>query len=363
MTQDEAGETVLTIGTRKGLFLLRSRDRRDWRVEGPHFPGVAVYDARFGHDGRIFAAVTSEHWGPTVQFSDDGGKSWTPASTPPHFPEASGLSVTRVWSLSEAADGTLYAGVEPAGLFRSHDRGLTWEGVEGFNAQPGRDDWFPGGGGLCLHTILPHPRDPARLLVAASAVGIFESQDAGRTWRLQNGGIRADFAPAGETREDEPGSCPHKLARDAGDPDLVYMQNHCGVYKRHSADASWTDINEGLPSRFGFPMATHPRRPGTAFTVMLEGDFNRVSVGGAFALHRTRDAGKSWTRLSKGLPQEGAWLNVLREGLAVDSGEPAGVYVGTTTGQVFASADEGDTWSLAADRLPQVLSVNAARVQ
>jgi hypothetical protein len=358
------GETVVTVGTRKGLFLFHSRDRRRWRLEGPFFEGVPVHHALLDpRDGRtVWAGVTSDHWGPSVQRSRDFGARWLKPKEGPRYPAGSGLSVDRVWSLAPGADGCMWAGVEPAGLFRSDDGGDTWQGVEGLNAWPGRGSWMPGGGGLCMHTLLPHPKDARRMVVAASAVGIFATEDGGATWELRNGGILNAMSPAGSTQEDEPGTCPHKLVRDPAEPGTLYMQNHWGVYRRREGASKWTAIHKGLPSRFGFPMAAHPRDAGSVYTVPLVGDFNRVTHDGAMAVHRTRDGGKTWERLSKGLPQKGAWSTVLREGLATDGKDPAGVYVGTTTGELYASRDEGDSWTALAEHLPPILSVTAGIV-
>ena len=355
------GETVVSVGTRKGLFLIHSRDRRRWKVEGPFFEGVDVHHAILDpRDGRtLWAAVTSGHWGPSVQRSRDFGARWLKPKEGPRYPAGSSLSVERVWHVAPGLDGVTWAGAEPAGLFRTDDGGETWQGVEGFNAQPGRESWMPGGGGLCLHTILPHPKDARRMMVAASAVGVLGTRDGGETWTVHNGGVRADFMPEGKTAEGQVGSCPHKLARDAADPDVVYMQNHCGVYRRREGSKQWTAIHGKLPSRFGFPMAAHPHAGGTVYTVPLVADMNRVTPGGAMAVHRTRDAGRTWERLSKGLPQRNAFHTVLREGLAVDGKDPVGVYVGTTTGQLYASRDEGISWTAIAEHLPPILSVSA----
>lgn len=359
------GDTVVMAGTRKGLFLFQSRDRRRWRALPPSFAGVpvnhAVLDPR---DGRtVWAAVNSMHWGPTVARTRDLGARWQRPKEGPRFPEGSGRSVDKVWHVAPGLDeGEVWAGVEPAGLFRSGDGGQTWEGVEGLNERPDRKEWMPGGGGLCLHTVLPYPGDPGRMVAAASAVGVFGTNDRGKSWRVMNGGVRADFLPAKRTEEAQLGSCPHKLVRDPADPAVLYMQNHFGAYRRRRGDAAWTDISRGLPSRFGFPMAAHPRDRGTVYVVPLEGDFNRVAKDGSFAVWRTRDGGKRWQMLSKGLPQRGAWFTVLREGLATDAQDPSGVYVGTTTGQVYASRDEGQNWALLADHLPQVVSVAAGVV-
>lgn len=358
------GSAVVVAGTRKGVFLLHSRDRRRWKVEGPWFEGQDVYHATLDpRDGKtVWAGVTSAHWGPTVQRTRTWGARWLRDADQPRFPEGSGAAVTRVWHVEPGVDGDLWAGVEPAGLFRSTDGGKTWQGVEGLNAHPTRPEWMPGGGGLCLHTILPHPKDPRRVVAAASAVGVLESRDAGLTWHLRNGNVRADHLPLKVMPESAPGSCPHKLVRDPLEPGTLWMQNHFGVYRRREDEDKWTDVGKGLPSRFGFPMVAHPRER-TIYTVPLEADMNRVTPGGAMAVWRLRDGARSWSPLRKGLPQENAWVTVLREGMATDGKDPAGLYVGTTGGEVWASRDEGASWALAAQRLPPVLSVSAGVAQ
>lgn len=352
------GETVVLAGTKKGMFVLHSKDRRSWRTEGPYFEGLPIQHAT--SDGeRVYAAVTSEHWGASVQRSKSWGETWQKVKDTPKYDKGSGLSVDKVWHVALDDEGTIYAGVEPAGLFASRDGGDTWKGVDGFNAQPTRKDWQPGGGGLCLHTILPYPGEPRRMVVAASAVGIFGTNDAGERWRVMNGGIQAPWLPQKKTDEDMIGTCPHKLVRDAKDPAWLYMQNHGGVYKRRRGDAKWTPIMKGLPGPFGFPMATHPHDKGTVYTVPLVADVNRVTPEGAMAVYRTKDAGRSWQRMSKGLPQRDAWHTILREGLATDGEDKAGVYVGTTTGELYASRDEGATWQTLHDGLPPIMSVMA----
>ncbi len=356
-----APATRLAIGTKKGLVLMTSRDRRRWRTTGPHFAGLPVHDVMVDpRDGKtVWAALTSEHFGPAVRFTRNDGKTWTEVGAPA-FPKDSGLSVAKIWKIAPGVgEGELWAGVEPAALFRSTDGGRSWSGVPALNEHPERKDWYPGGGGLCLHTVLPYPDDAARMLVGASAVGVFGSGDAGRSWRLMNGGIRSGMTPTGKTAEDQHGSCVHKMVRDAKDPDIVYMQNHWGVYRRRRGADRWTDISKGLPSRFGFPMVAHPHDGATVYTVPLEADMNRVTPGGRFAVHRTEDGGRSWTALRKGLPQKDAWFTVLREGLATDGADPAGLYVGTTTGHLFGSRDEGRSWSSLASTLPPIMAVSA----
>lgn len=361
MTAVRAGEAVLAVGTRKGLFLLHSPDRQRWGAEGPFFPGRTVMHAVLDpRDGRtLWAAVTTGHWGSMIQRSTNFGGSWAKGEEDPRFEEGSGLSVERVWHVEPGRDAEVWAGVEPAGLFRSDDDGTTWDSVDGLNYREGRADWQPGAGGLCLHTILPYPGDRRRMVVGISAVGVLGTNDDGDSWRVMNGDVRADFLPEKVTAEDQVGSCVHKMVRDARDPAVLYQQNHCGVYRRRRGDPAWTSIEEGLPSGFGFPMAAHPHDPRTVFALPLAGDFNRVTPEGRPAVYRTEDGGDHWAALREGLPREGAYLTVLREGMGTDPLDPAGVYFGTKTGQLYGSRDAGETWTLLRDHLPPVLSVEA----
>lgn len=361
---EKKSKTTLAVGTRKGLFIFSSQDRRTWRTKGPFFAGLEVHhafvDPRDGRTAR--AAVTSYHWGATVHSSRDDGTSWTRRAGPT-YAKGSGLSVDRIWHLAPGeADGELWAGVEPAGLFHSTNEGKTWHSIDSLNQWPGREKWMPGGGGLCLHTIVPYPDDASKMIVGASAVGVFGSGDGTKSWRLMNGNVRSGLVKNGNMKEDQEGSCVHKMVRDGRDPDVLYMQNHWGVYRRRRGATRWTDISKGLPSRFGFAMASHPHDAGTVYTVPLEADTNRVTSGGKFAVYRTRDTGKRWQRLSKGLPQKDAWHTVLREGLSTDQADPAGVYVGTTTGQLYASRNDGNSWAKIADGLPPIMSVHACTV-
>ncbi|MEE9593151.1 MAG: exo-alpha-sialidase [Thermoplasmata archaeon] len=361
MADIRKGDTVLSVGTRKGLFVLHSSDRRRWHMRGPSFEGLttmhAILDPR---DGKtMWVGVNTGHWGPTVQRSTDFGETWERGEESPHYEKESGLSVERIWRVEPGLDEELWVGVEPAGLFRSDDAGKTWESVRGLNDRPERKDWQPGGGGLCLHTIIPYPGDSKRMLVGISAVGTFGTNDAGDSWRVMNGDIKGEYLPKGTLKEDELGACVHKIVRDPGDPAVIYQQNHGGMFRRARGDPGWTVIEEGLSSSFGFPMAAHPHDARTVYVVPLAGDFNRVTPDGQVAVYRTSDGGKHWDRRDEGLPQKDAYMTVLREGLATDTNDPAGIYFGTKTGQLFSSRDDGDTWRLLRDHLPPIVSVEA----
>lgn len=362
------GDVVLLVGTMKGAFLLRAAPPRSvWDMGGPHFPGHAVYAMAYDdRDGRrrLWAGPESMHWGAVLCSSDDFGRSWTrPEAASVRFPEDAGASLKRIWQVRPGrADepGTLYCGVEPAALFESRDAGETWALVRGLHDHPHRPRWEPGGGGLCLHTILPDPAEPQRLYVAISAAGVYASDDGGRTWATRHRGVRADSLP---DKQPEFGQCVHKVVQHPARPERLFLQNHFGLYRSTNAGASWSDIANGVPSDFGFAMAIHPHDPDTVFIVPLESDQFRCTPEGRLRVYRTRNAGASWEALTRGLPQRGAFETVLRDALTTDSLDPAGVYFGTRSGKLFGSRDGGASWRLLADGLPPVVCVKAAVVE
>lgn len=346
--------TQILIGTPKGAFILAGGHRTGWRLSGPFCEAWPIAHA-IGEPatGRLWAAGGNGWHGPGVWRSEDRGASWAKVSGPIEAALPEG-KVTRVWSLARDARGRLWAGTEPAALFRSEDDGASWTHVAGLQDHPSRKDWMPGGGGLMLHAIVPHPTDPDRLWVGISVAGVFATEDGGLTWEARNRGTRIDFAEAGP--EPLHGQCVHSLARAAGAADILYQQGHCGMYRSGDGGRSWASIEAGLPTSFGFPVVTHPREPGTVWLLPLTSDFNRVPPGGRAAVWRSRDGGARWEELRQGLP-ETAFFAVLRRAMAADRSEPAGLYFGTTTGSLYASADEGESWQRLAEHLPPVLSV------
>ncbi len=363
----QSGDTLVLVGTTKGAFLLRSdADRRRWDVDGPHFPGEEVYALAFDQRaGRktLWASPSNPFFGATLRRSDNGGRSWSDKDERPvKFPESSGLALKRVWQIRPGRDDDpdrLYLGVEPTCLFESKDNGATWAPVQGFLEHEHRPKWTPGNGGLCLHTILPDPADPERILVAFSTGGVYRTDDGGATWRPRNHGVRAEFLP---DKHPEFGQCVHKVAHHPSRPERLYLQNHWGLYRSDDWGESWHDIANGVPSDFGFPMVVHPHDPDTAYIVPLEADAFRCTPEAKLRVYRTRDAGASWEPLTRGLPQDGAYETVLRDGMDADDAEDAGIYFGTRSGKVFASADSGDSWMLVREGLPPVVCVKAATV-
>jgi photosystem II stability/assembly factor-like uncharacterized protein len=353
--------TLLAIGTRKGLFLATSDERTTWDLSEPHFPMQAIYavgiDTRVASP-RLLVGADSNHWGPSVFHSDDLGATWRePERAPVAFPEDTDGALARVWQLQPGpADepGVVWAGAEPASLFRSDDGGLSFELVRALWDHPHRPAWAPGAGGMCLHTIIPHGE---RLVTAISAAGVYRSLDGGQSWNASNTGIEARFFP---DRYPEFGQCVHKIAADAEDPDRLYLQNHGGVYRSDDGGASWNPIHDGLPADFGFAMVAHPRRGDTAFLYPLVSDEHRVPPDGASRVFATADGGETWQARAGGLPTEHVYGTVLRDAMCADHADPTGLYFGNRNGEVWASADEGEHWQAVATHLPDVLSVRAA---
>ncbi len=352
-----AKRVLVLVGTKKGAFIFDSDvERRQWSVRGPfcdHWPLYhVVADPR---SGAIHAAGGNAWFGPAVWTSSDGGASWRHSSRRLAYAEGA-PPVTAVWSLA-AAHGRLYAGVEPAGLFVSEDQGETWRHIDGLQKHPSRPDWTPGGAGLILHAIVPHPDNASELWVAISAAGVFHTADGGATWTPRNSGTRSDFLPE-DRRYPEFGQCVHGLVMAPGKPNRLYQQNHCGMYRSDDGGQHWTSIEAGLPSSFGFPAAAHPRDPDKIFFLPLNGDTQgRYPPNAQAAVWRSDDCGLNWSAKRTGLPQSGAYFGVLRQAMATDSLDPAGVYFGSGNGTFYASRDEGESWTSVARDLPAIASV------
>jgi hypothetical protein len=357
-------QVLLAIGTRKGLWLATSQNGRSgWEITGPHLPVTDVYavaiDTR-GATPRVLAGATSEHWGPSVATSDDLGQTWQePDHAPVAFPQDTGESLARVWQLAPATaePGVVYAGVEPSALFRSTDGGVTYEFIRGLWDHPHREHWTPGAGGKAVHTVLPHPENPDELTIAMSTGGVYVSEDRGDTWTARNHGIAAPFLP---DPFPEYGQCVHKVARNPDRPDQLFLQNHGGVYRSDDGALTWQSIADGLPADFGFPIVAHPHKPGVVYAFPLSADLMRFPPEGKCRIYRSENAGDTWTPLTTGLPTEGFWSTVLRDAFTADNAEPAGLYFGTRSGEVYASPDEGDSWHQVVAHLPDVLTVRAA---
>jgi photosystem II stability/assembly factor-like uncharacterized protein len=350
---------TLLLGTRRGLFMA-TKDSGRWSVSNPMLLGQPIFCA--GADTRdgvkLLAGRNDAHWGPAIRTSSDFGETWQESEKQPRFAEGSGLAVDAIWQIVPGgADqpNVLYAGVDPAALFKSEDGGKTWNEVVGLTQHPTRKDWSPGNGGLCLHTILVDPENSKHLVIGISAVGVFETFDGGANWSLENDGLPVSYPP--EQRGNVIGSCVHKLAFAPSAPGAaqrIYQQNHFGLFRREGT-GSWQSIQGNNPHTFGFPLAAHPRDRDRAFVIPLT-DQSRAPKDGKLGVYETRDAGASWTAHYRGLP-ENNFNGILRDAFAIDNGSPCGLYFGTNSGQVFASENEGESWEMVADMLPPVNSV------
>ena len=350
----------LLVGTKKGAFILDGdARRREWSVRGPLCEGWPIHDLiEDPASGAVFAAGGSPWYGPAVWRSDDRGVTWTHSSAGLTYGDEA-EPIKTIWSLSTTPDGGLFAGVEPAGLFRSDDGGSTWRHIEGLTSHPTRPTWRPGAGGLILHTIVPHPTDAARTWVGISAVGVFETRDAGATWEPRNVGVRNEGNP--ENKFTITGQCVHKFAMAAGEPDTLYQRNHSGVYRSDDGSETWQEITGELPTDFGFSLVTHPRDPATCWLIPLSTpEDGRLMPEGHAAVWCTHDRGASWIRADEGLPTQNAFLSVLREAMARDSLDPVGITFGTSTGQLWQSVDEGVSWRMITDTLPEIWAVETA---
>jgi photosystem II stability/assembly factor-like uncharacterized protein len=364
----KSGDNLLLVGTMKGAFLFCSdASRGSWEEAGPYFPGRSVY--AFAYDGRngrskLWAAVNSSYWGSFLSSSNDFGKTWSdPESYNIKFPEDSDVSLKQIWQIANDphdADA-LYCGVEPAALFKSADAGETWLLERGLFDHPHRPQWMPGGGGLCLHTILPDPSNSDRMWVAISTGGVYRTEDGGKNWEPRNQGIRAPNLPP-DQQYPEWGQCVHKVVSHPSNPDRMFLQHHWGVYRSDDAGDSWQDIGKGLPSDFGFAMEIDPNKADTVFIIPIESDEFRCTPEAKLRVYRTGDGGNSWEPLTSGLPQEDALETILRDNMKADANDPTGLYFGTRNGKLFGSANAGDSWTMIREGLPPITCVKTATI-
>ncbi len=380
----------LLVGTRKGAFVLTSDGlRKSWEVSGPHFAGWEIYHLKGSpvNPNRLYASQTSAWFGQIIQRSDDGGKTWMQPGTPPNeskttpdgMPKAEsnkfvydGVPGThqwydgtqhpwefkRVWHLEPSLGNPdhLYAGVEDAALFESKDGGTSWQELSGLRKHDTGPKWQPGAGGMCLHTILIDPTDPQRIFIAISAAGAFRSDDGGKSWKAINQGLHSEYIPDPKA---EVGHCVHRLALHPSRPSTLFMQKHWDVMRSDDAGDSWREVSGNLPSDFGFPIDVHAHEPETIYVVPIKSDSEHYPPDGKLRVYRSRTGGNEWEELTNGLPQRDCYVNVLRDAMSVDSLDQCGIYFGTTGGQVYASADSGDSWNAIVRDLPAVLSVEA----
>ena len=364
-----SGVRVL-VGTRKGAFVLTSDGtRKQWEVSGPHFAGWEIYHLKGSpaDPNRIFASQSSGWFGQMIQRSNDGGRTWdavgnkfvyegTPGTHQWYDGTPHPWEFARVWHLEPSLTdpNTVYAGVQDAAMFRTTDGGQNWQELKGLRTHESGPNWQPGAGGLCLHTILIDPSNPERIFIAISAAGAFRTDDGGRTWKPINRGLKSQGIPNPNA---EVGHCVHRIAMHPSRPRTLFMQKHWDVMRSDDAGDSWHEVSGNLPTDFGFAMDVHAHEPETVYVVPIKSDSEHFPPDGQLRVYRSRTGGNEWEPLTKGLPQRECYVNVLRDAMAVDSLDSCGVYFGTTGGQVYASADGGDTWTAVVHDLPPVLSV------
>ena len=383
------------VGTHKGAFILTADGKREkWDVSGPHFAGWEMYHLKGSpaDPNRIYASQTSGWFGQIIQRSDDGGKTWHQPGTPPGEPPAPGppkaasnkfvydaaakpltthqwydgtqhpWEFKRVWHLEPSLTdpNTVYAGVEDAAIFRSTDGGENWKELPGLRGHGTGPKWQPGAGGMCLHTIILDPSNPQRMYIAISAAGAFRTDDGGANWKPINRGLRSQYIP---DQDAEIGHCVHHIAIHPKRPDVLFMQKHWDVMRSDDAGDQWKEVSGNLPTDFGFVIDVHAHEPETIYVVPIKSDSEHYPPDGKLRVYRSRTGGNEWEALTKGLPQKDCYVNVLRDAMAVDSLDKCGIYFGTTGGQVYASADAGDSWNAIVRDLPAVLSVEVQTIE
>ncbi|HEX2681259.1 MAG TPA: sialidase family protein [Candidatus Dormibacteraeota bacterium] len=366
-----SGVRVL-VGTRKGAFVLSSDEsRKKWKVDGPHFAGWEIYHVKGSpvNPDRLYASQSSSWFGQVMHRSDDGGKTWETVGNQFQYEGVTGphkwydgsdhpYEFKRVWHLEPSLDDAeaVYAGVEDAALFESNDGGKSWEELPGLRTHKTASEWAPGAGGLCLHTIIIDPTNHDRIYTAISSAGAFRSDDAGKTWKPVTKGLKSNYIP---DQDAEVGHCVHRIAMHPSRPNVLFMQKHWDVLRTDDCGENWHEISGNLPTDFGFVVDVNSNDPNTVYVLPITSDQYHVVMDGKLRVYRSKTGGDDWEALTKGLPQENCYVNVLRDAMSVDKLDPCGVYFGTTGGQVYASADDGDSWAPIMRDLPAVLSVEA----